>query len=308
MRLTIIFLTACCISFFSYATQCKKCNSEANNCRCVTTVTDLQNTANCTHHAGSSKTPSLDGPNHQKSPVQDTTRAKGQVAGSFVIVPGEQAGGSVTFTVGSPPAGATASSSYGCCVNRKKEERQPFSGEGCSLQTPSSQNSDESAQHSDILGIIDQLSDFHINSATEEQAQTLTAINNAFTAALNLENTTDNQQTRESLLNVNLQTSGYQLSPVEIANTNTFTHQLRILMDSGNIVYLVSGNEHYIFTPGNRGRIFMVSYFALLPSNTEYQNITKSGPSHRLNNINSSNSQSLRLYIIKPSEANYQSM
>ncbi|UYM16612.1 hypothetical protein [Endozoicomonas euniceicola] len=307
MQLTIIFITACFISPFSYATQCQKCNKEANNCRCVRTVADLQNTTRCTHHADSNEIPSLDPPDNQTLPAKDNSRAIRQVAGSLIIVP-DIKGAGVTFTVGSPSARATTSSSHGCRINRKKEKRQPFTGRGCSLQTPSSQNSGESAEHSDILGIIDQLSNLQINTATGEQAQILTVINNAFTAALNLQNQADGQQARDSLLNETLQTAGYQLSTVEIAATNNAVRQIRTLMASGSITYLASGSEHYIFIPDISGGILMMSYFFQHPSNPEYQNIIRHGASQTLSTIKPSKLEHARLYIIETPEASHQSI
>ena len=302
MRLTIIFITACCISLFSYASPCDKCKKEPGKCVCLKTVSDLRaQRGDRNHHAGYGESPSL-------NTTQDSQKV---IAGELVVVPDIYGEGrnSMTVTSDSTHYEVRPSSSYGCCVNRKNKPETPaFSGTGRSLQATSSQPStgSECCQASDILGIVAGLSNLTINETSQEYISTLAPLNTAFISSFVIHSQIpDAEQTYESALNATLISVGYQLNHVKIADPVNICQHIRRMLADGNIIYLNAGHDHYIFVPDQNSRFFTVSHFVQSPSNLDYQPTIRRDTSQNLARIKLTKNDALRLYILKKtSDAN----
>ena len=179
-----------------------------------------------------------------------------------------------------------------------------------SSSSPSRQAGSESTQASDILGIIAELSDLHINTASEEYLSILTPLNTAFISFFNLfSDMSGTEQDDEDTLNTILLSVGYELSRMNVNNSQTLCSQIRPLLDTGNLIYLTSGNHHYIFVAEQNDRFFMVSHFFQSPLNQGYQNIIRRDSRQNLARIKLSKNNTLKLYTLKKtSSAGYQSM
>ena len=332
MRLTIIFITACCISLFSYASPCSRCKKEPDACTCFRTHSSLSPQGlSYTHHPSSFEAPSLDGSDSDDAPSDDSGSGRPPCQTTVAQNPSAIATGKintiscadtgdknlVVLNNDGTPATNEPLGLYGRCVNRKNKPEQPaFTGTGRSMQatssssSPSRQAGSESTQASDILGIIAELSDLHINTASEEYLSILAPLNTAFISFFNLfSDMSGTEQDDEDTLNTILLSVGYELNRMNVNNSQTLCSQIRPLLDTGNLIYLTSGNHHYIFVAEQNDRFFMVSHFFQSPSNQDYQNIIRRDSRQNLARIKLSKNNTLKLYTLKKtSSAGYQSM
>ncbi|MET4693919.1 hypothetical protein [Endozoicomonas lisbonensis] len=209
------------------------------------------------------------------------------------------------------PATNEPSGLYGRCVNRKNRPKQPaFTGAGHSMQATSSQRVNESPQSSDILGIIAGLSNLQISSTSQAYNSILTLLNDAFMSFFDLfSEIPDTEQDYENTLNAILLSVGYELDHVNINDPSNICRQIRGLLDTRSVIYLTSGDHHYLFVAEQNDRFFMVSHFVQNPSNHDNPNIIRRDSKQNLAKIKLNKTNSLKLYILKkPSSAGYQSM
>ena len=135
MRLTIIFITACCISLFSYASPCSRCKKEPDACTCFRTHSSLSpQRLSHTHHPVSFEAPSLDGSDSDDAPSDDSgsgtppcqTVAQNPSAiatGKINTISCADTGDKnlVVLNNDGTPATNEPLGLYGRCVNRKKQ-------------------------------------------------------------------------------------------------------------------------------------------------------------------------------------------
>ncbi|MET4708532.1 hypothetical protein [Endozoicomonas lisbonensis] len=178
------------------------------------------------------------------------------------------------------------------------------------MQATSSQRVNESPQSSDILGIIAGLSNLQISSTSQAYNSILTLLNDAFMSFFDLfSEIPDTEQDYENTLNAILLSVGYELDHVNINDPSNICRQIRGLLDTRSVIYLTSGDHHYLFVAEQNDRFFMVSHFVQNPSNHDNPNIIRRDSKQNLAKIKLNKTNSLKLYILKkPSSAGYQSM